>query len=128
MCLPGGGFDSQQHLLAFPHGLTDDSTPPRDVLKLGSSRPWQQVLKDMTGESNISTKALLTYFKPLLNWLVTENVKQGDILGWPDFSCSFEGWTTLTLAADLGPALSRSVSILSSSQFMAWLEPDSRVG
>lgn len=33
----------------------------------------------------------MTYFKPLLNWLVTENVRQGEILGWPDFSCSFEG-------------------------------------
>ncbi|XP_031209745.1 angiotensin-converting enzyme-like protein Ace3 isoform X2 [Mastomys coucha] len=61
-----------------------------DILKLGSSRPWQEVLREMTGESNISSKALLTYFKPLMNWLVAENVKQGDILGWPDFSCSFE--------------------------------------
>ncbi|XP_038942571.1 angiotensin I converting enzyme (peptidyl-dipeptidase A) 3 isoform X2 [Rattus norvegicus] len=61
-----------------------------DFLKVGSSRPWQEVLKEITGKPNISTKALLTYFKPLLNWLVTENVKQGDILGWPDFSCSFE--------------------------------------
>lgn len=33
----------------------------------------------------------MTYFKPLLNWLVTENVRRGDILVWPDFSCSFEG-------------------------------------
>nr|XP_021489952.1 angiotensin-converting enzyme-like [Meriones unguiculatus] len=61
-----------------------------DSLKLGSSRPWQEVLEDITGEPNISAKAFLTYFKPLLNWLVTENVKQGEILGWPDFSCSFE--------------------------------------
>ncbi|XP_052051480.1 angiotensin-converting enzyme-like protein Ace3 [Apodemus sylvaticus] len=61
-----------------------------DLLRLGSSRPWQQILKEMTGEPNISTKALLTYFKPLMNWLVTENVKQGDVLGWPDFSCSYE--------------------------------------
>lgn len=45
----------------------------------------------MTGETKVSTKALMTYFKPLLSWLVTENVRQGEILGWPDFSCSFEG-------------------------------------
>ncbi|XP_044900629.1 angiotensin-converting enzyme-like protein Ace3 [Felis catus] len=32
----------------------------------------------------------MTYFKPLLDWLVTENVRQGEILGWPDFSCTFE--------------------------------------
>ena len=39
----------------------------------------------------MSTKALMTYFKPLLNCLVTENVRRGEILGWPHFSCSFEG-------------------------------------
>lgn len=53
---------------------------------------------EMTGEPSISTEAMLSYFKPLLTWLVNENVQQGDILGWPDFSCSFEGWTKLTLA------------------------------
>nr|KAF6454436.1 hypothetical protein HJG63_000150 [Rousettus aegyptiacus] len=61
-----------------------------DILKLGSSKPWPEVLQRITGESKMSTKALMTYFKPLLNWLVTENVRQGEILGWPDFSCSFE--------------------------------------
>ena len=66
----------------------------------------------MTGEPNISTKALLTYFKPLMNWLVTENVKQGDVLGWPDFSCSFEGWTKLTLALVLLQILALSYPAL----------------
>ncbi|XP_057569833.1 angiotensin-converting enzyme-like protein Ace3 [Hippopotamus amphibius kiboko] len=61
-----------------------------DVLKLGSSKPWPEVLQKITGETKVSTKALMTYFKPLLNWLVTENVRHGEILGWPDFSCSFE--------------------------------------
>uniref|UniRef100_A0A8B9XSP7 Angiotensin-converting enzyme n=1 Tax=Bos mutus grunniens TaxID=30521 RepID=A0A8B9XSP7_BOSMU len=70
-----------------------------DVLKLGSSKPWPEVLEKMTGETKVSTKALMTYFKPLLNWLVTENVRQGEILGWPDFSCSFEGSCSVTLSA-----------------------------
>ncbi|XP_049717325.1 angiotensin-converting enzyme-like protein Ace3 [Elephas maximus indicus] len=61
-----------------------------DALKLGSSKPWPEVLKMLTGESHVSTKALMTYFKPLMNWLVTENVRQGEVLGWPEFSCSFE--------------------------------------
>uniref|UniRef100_A0A8C3WTT6 Angiotensin-converting enzyme n=1 Tax=Catagonus wagneri TaxID=51154 RepID=A0A8C3WTT6_9CETA len=60
-----------------------------DVLKLGSSKPWPEVLQKITGETKVSTKALMTYFKPLLNWLVTENVRHGEILGWPDFSCTF---------------------------------------
>lgn len=61
-----------------------------DVLKLGWSKPWPEVLEKITGETKVSAKALMTYFKPLLDWLVTENVRHGDILGWPDFSCSFE--------------------------------------
>ncbi|VFV22246.1 angiotensin-converting enzyme-like [Lynx pardinus] len=61
-----------------------------DVLKLGSSKPWPEVLQKITGQTKVSAKALMTYFKPLLNWLVTENVRQGEILGWPDFSCTFE--------------------------------------
>ncbi|XP_037666445.1 angiotensin-converting enzyme-like protein Ace3 [Choloepus didactylus] len=61
-----------------------------DALKLGSSKPWPEVLKNLTGQSEMSTKAFVSYFKPLTNWLVTENVRRGETLGWPDFSCSFE--------------------------------------
>ncbi|XP_037350441.1 angiotensin-converting enzyme-like protein Ace3 [Talpa occidentalis] len=61
-----------------------------DVLKLGSSKPWPEVLQQMTGQTKMSAKALMRYFKPLMNWLVAENVREGEILGWPDFSCSFE--------------------------------------
>uniref|UniRef100_H0VWU3 Angiotensin-converting enzyme n=1 Tax=Cavia porcellus TaxID=10141 RepID=H0VWU3_CAVPO len=60
-----------------------------NALKLGSSKPWPEVLKELTGQSAISTSAIMTYFKPLLNWLVAENVRQGEILGWPDYTCSF---------------------------------------
>uniref|UniRef100_A0A9L0S5M0 Angiotensin-converting enzyme n=1 Tax=Equus caballus TaxID=9796 RepID=A0A9L0S5M0_HORSE len=61
-----------------------------DVLKLGSSKPWPEVLEKITGETKVPAKAIMTYSKLLLNWLVTENVQQGEILGWPDFSCYFE--------------------------------------
>ncbi|XP_023569866.1 angiotensin-converting enzyme-like protein Ace3 isoform X2 [Octodon degus] len=68
------------------------------ALKLGSSKPWPEVLKELTGQSNVSTNALKAYFKPLLNWLVAENVRQGEILGWPDFTCSFEERNTNKVA------------------------------
>nr|XP_019588384.1 PREDICTED: angiotensin-converting enzyme-like [Rhinolophus sinicus] len=61
-----------------------------DMLKQGSSKPWPEVLQNITGKTKMSAKALMTYFKPLLDWLVTENVRQGEILGWPDFSCFYE--------------------------------------
>ncbi|XP_048222837.1 angiotensin-converting enzyme-like protein Ace3 [Perognathus longimembris pacificus] len=62
-----------------------------NVLKLGSSKPWPLVLKKLTGKSKVSAEPLMTYFKPLLNWLVNENVQKGEVLGWPDFTCTFEG-------------------------------------
>ncbi|XP_075415793.1 angiotensin-converting enzyme-like protein Ace3 [Tenrec ecaudatus] len=62
----------------------------QEALKVGSSQPWPEVLKRLTGKSQLSAKALLTYFKPLMNWLVTENVRHGEILGWPEFTCNFE--------------------------------------
>ncbi|XP_008061508.2 angiotensin-converting enzyme, partial [Carlito syrichta] len=75
-----------------------------DTLKLGSSKPWPEVLEKLTGQSEVSTKAFLTYFEPLLNWLVTENVQHGDILGWPDFSCYFEDTGRATfLSLELDP-------------------------
>uniref|UniRef100_F6XKU8 Angiotensin-converting enzyme n=1 Tax=Equus caballus TaxID=9796 RepID=F6XKU8_HORSE len=52
-----------------------------DVLKLGSSKPWPEVLEKITGETKVPAKAIMTYSKLLLNWLVTENVQQGEILG-----------------------------------------------
>nr|XP_003472155.2 angiotensin-converting enzyme-like protein Ace3 [Cavia porcellus] len=64
------------------------------ALKLGSSKPWPEVLKELTGQANMSTSALMTYFKPLLNWLVIENVRQGEILGWPDYTCPCSERTT----------------------------------
>uniref|UniRef100_H0WA57 Angiotensin-converting enzyme n=1 Tax=Cavia porcellus TaxID=10141 RepID=H0WA57_CAVPO len=61
------------------------------ALKLSSSKPWPEVLKELTGQSNISTRALMTYFKSLLNWLVADNVQQSEILGCPDYTCFFSG-------------------------------------
>ncbi|KAM9046228.1 LOW QUALITY PROTEIN: angiotensin-converting enzyme-like protein Ace3 [Megaptera novaeangliae] len=94
-----------------------------DVLKLGSSKPWPEVLQKITGETKVSTKALMTYFKPLLNCLVTENVRRGDILGWPHFSCSFEEKETdrvafLGLEPDPAPAKSGQRVLLALSFVM----------
>ncbi|KAI5929106.1 Angiotensin-converting enzyme [Manis javanica] len=68
----------------------DGQEAPGGCPKLGSSKPWPEVLEKITGQTEVSTKAFMTYFRPLRNWLVTENVQQGEILGWPDFSSSFE--------------------------------------
>uniref|UniRef100_A0A7N4V350 Angiotensin-converting enzyme n=2 Tax=Sarcophilus harrisii TaxID=9305 RepID=A0A7N4V350_SARHA len=58
-----------------------------DVMKLGFSKPWPEAMKMITGQYNMSAKSLMKYFKPLLDWLVAENIRQEEILGWPEFGC-----------------------------------------
>jgi peptidyl-dipeptidase A len=50
------------------------------MLGAGASRPWQETLKEMTGESGLDAGALLEYFAPLKAWLDRQN--QGKPLGW----------------------------------------------
>lgn len=43
-----------------------------DIMKYGSSRDWREVLKEKTG-SELSAKAMLDYFAPLMDYLKKEN-------------------------------------------------------
>jgi len=51
----------------------------KSILKQGATRPWREVLREATGE-DLSTKALLEYFRPLQEWLEKENA--GRKIGW----------------------------------------------
>lgn len=50
-----------------------------NILKKGSTEDWRKVLKDATGEE-ISTRAMVEYFKPLQSWLEAQN--KGRQIGW----------------------------------------------
>src|SRR5256885_14395327 len=39
-----------------------------NILKKGGTEDWRKVLKEATGE-DISTRAMMEYFKPLMSWL-----------------------------------------------------------
>ncbi|XP_019379146.1 PREDICTED: angiotensin-converting enzyme isoform X3 [Gavialis gangeticus] len=56
-----------------------------EMLKVGSSKPWQEILFSMTGTSRMDAGALLEYFKPVTEWLEQQNNKTQETLGWPDF-------------------------------------------
>ena len=43
-----------------------------NILKKGGSEDWRKVLKEATGE-DISTRAMMDYFKPLMSWLEEQN-------------------------------------------------------
>ena len=54
----------------------------KEMLKLGSSKPWKEVMAVMTGEPRMNTDAIREYFKPLEAWLKKENQKNGVKVGW----------------------------------------------
>jgi peptidyl-dipeptidase A len=51
----------------------------KTVLEKGATEDWRKILKDATGEE-LSTRAMVEYFKPLLAWLEQEN--KGRQVGW----------------------------------------------
>ncbi|NXX98126.1 ACE enzyme, partial [Centropus bengalensis] len=57
-----------------------------DALKLGFSKPWPEAMKLITGQPNMSADALMSYFEPLMTWLVEENKRNGEVLGWPEYN------------------------------------------
>jgi peptidyl-dipeptidase A len=50
-----------------------------NILKKGGTEDWRKVLKEATGE-DISTRAMMEYFKPLMIWLEEQN--KGRQIGW----------------------------------------------
>ena len=50
-----------------------------NILKKGGTEDWRKVLKEATGE-DISTRAMMDYFKPLMSWLEEQN--KGHQIGW----------------------------------------------
>lgn len=50
------------------------------MLEMGASKPWPDALEAFTGERQMSGKALMEYFAPLMAWLEEQN--KGKPQGW----------------------------------------------
>ena len=50
------------------------------MLEAGQSKPWQDILFDMTGERALDASAMAEYFQPLKVWLDRQNA--GRTMGW----------------------------------------------
>ena len=50
------------------------------MLAMGMSRPWPEALEALTGQRQMDATAIVDYFRPLLDWLDTQN--QGKKCGW----------------------------------------------
>ncbi|XP_066520226.1 angiotensin-converting enzyme [Hoplias malabaricus] len=57
-----------------------------NAMKLGFSKPWPEAMAMITGQPKMSVKPLMEYFQPLVAWMEQENKKNGDVLGWPEYS------------------------------------------
>ncbi|XP_045446876.1 angiotensin-converting enzyme-like protein Ace3 [Melitaea cinxia] len=52
------------------------------IMQRGSSLPWSQLLQETIGEGRLNGDALRDYFRPLEDWLRSENLRTGEYLGW----------------------------------------------
>jgi peptidyl-dipeptidase A len=55
----------------------------QDIMKPGSSVDWRKLLKDKTGE-DLSARAMLDYFSPLMGWLKEQNKGRKYTLTMPE--------------------------------------------
>jgi len=86
LCLASGQYDPKNkkkplHRCNF-YGSHAAGDKLKQMLKLGSSRPWKEAMKVMTGQPNMDTGAIREYFKPLEVWLKKENAKNRASIGF----------------------------------------------
>ncbi|MCO4761050.1 MAG: M2 family metallopeptidase [Myxococcales bacterium] len=62
------------------YGSKEAGARLNEMMEMGLSRPWPEALKAATGESKMDASAVLTYFKPLHDWLKIQN--KGQKCGW----------------------------------------------
>ena len=48
------------------------------MMMKGSSRPWPETLKEMTGSDQLDPQAMIDYFQPLYVWLSNQNLTDVD--------------------------------------------------
>ena len=58
------------------YGSHDAGKKLADMLALGSSKPWQDAMQELTGERQADASAILDYFAPLKSWLDEQNKGQ----------------------------------------------------
>ena len=53
-------------------------------MRQGASKPWTEIMEEMTGQPKMDSRAMRSYFKPLEDWLIKENRRTGAKIGWED--------------------------------------------
>jgi peptidyl-dipeptidase A len=73
------GWKGPLHRCSF-YGNKDVGTKLNAMLEMGASKPWPDALQAFTGSREMSGKAMIEYFKPLMEWLKKQN--KGAKKGW----------------------------------------------
>uniref|UniRef100_H2Z6D6 Angiotensin-converting enzyme n=1 Tax=Ciona savignyi TaxID=51511 RepID=H2Z6D6_CIOSA len=54
----------------------------RKMLEMGNSKHWEDILQKLSGSCHVDAGSTLRFFKPLTQWLVKENKRLGNKIGW----------------------------------------------
>ncbi|CAF4396946.1 unnamed protein product [Rotaria sp. Silwood2] len=54
----------------------------KNMLDMGNSKSWSEVLQSLNGETKLDSGAMLDFFQPLYEWLKKENHARGYPVGW----------------------------------------------
>lgn len=73
------GWEGPLHRCSF-YGNEEVGTRLNAMLEMGASRPWPDALEAFTGSREMSGRAMVAYFQPLLDWLKEQN--EGRSCGW----------------------------------------------
>jgi peptidyl-dipeptidase A len=73
------GWKGPLHRCSF-YGNKDVGAKMNAMLAMGASKPWPDALQAFTGSREMSGKAMIEYFKPLMDWLKKQN--KGAKKGW----------------------------------------------
>lgn len=63
-------------------GSLDAGEKFQKMLEMGSSKPWPEALKELTGTKKMNVDSIEKYFRPLITWLKAENKRLGNKIGW----------------------------------------------
>lgn len=73
------GWKGPLHRCSF-YGNKEVGQKLNAMLEMGASKPWPNALEAFTGSREMSGKAMIEYFKPLMDWLKKQN--KGQKKGW----------------------------------------------
>ena len=92
------------------------------MLQAGSSRPWPDILNEMTGSKKLDASALVEYFSPLEGWLDDQISNLGIPVGWNSTIDDFFPNENSTTAA---PTSSSTTTTMSTTTTTATTTKDS---